>query len=221
MVNLIFVPRNYYMNGGVNGTINNTEDVQAFNRCFNEEFGFINHDSFYFIPTENYVVKDSNDGYSKINNEMCKLNMDYLDPIIESVNPKELEKGVNNREFKASAINFIPRFGAFVISAVSLNDRILGLQNYLLKTYLGKIDYNEKCSEVVFDTLDELSLVMSKNCSYVYDEFHDKKYDTERLFNILFDIKFGLIERNEDKIRMFSEDYEDFMDMYKDIKIFN
>ena len=83
------------------------------------------------------------------------------------------------------------------------------------------MDFSKKSSQVVLDTLDELELTLSSKCSYIYDDFHDKLYDTEKLFNILFDIESGSIIRKEDKITMFSEDYEDFMDIYKDIKIFN
>lgn len=212
MVYLIFVPKNI---------LDDKEKVKEFTRYLSKYCDYINSEKRYFVQTDNYEGDDNECGYGNIYVEMGKIDLNYLDHIIFNISPTEIntDGNVGLCEFKASSINLIPRFGAFIIEAASLKDRCIGLNNWGLKTFLGKIDLSEKSSQVVLDTLEELELSLSSKCSYVYDEFHDKKYDTEKLFNILFDIESGSIERKEDKIKMFSEEYEDFIKIYKDIKI--
>lgn len=217
MVYLIFVPENIISDG-----IKSKE----FDSYVSKHCNYMNSEKQYLVRTERYEGDDNESGYSNIYVEMGKVDLNYLDTYIDNINPKDLDIDEGICEFKSSRIDLIPRFGAFIVEAVSLKDRgidsnCLDLNTLGLKTFLSKIDFSKKSSQVVLDTLDELELSLSSKCSYVYDDFHDKLYDTEKLFNILFDIESGSIIRKEDKIRMFSEDYEDFMDMYKDIKIFN
>lgn len=212
MVYLIFVPKNI---------LNDEVKSKEFGSYLSKHCDYMNSERQYLIQTEKYEGDDNESGYDNIYVEMGKIDLNYLDPYINNINPKELDINENICEFKTSNINLIPRFGAFIVEAVSLKDRCLDLNTFGLKTFLSKMDFSKKSSQVVLDTLDELELTLSSKCSYIYDEFHDKKYDTEKLFNILFDIESGIIVRKEDKITMFSEDYEDFIDMYKDIKIFN
>lgn len=217
MVYLVFVPKNI---------LNDKLQYKEFDSYLSKYCNYTNSEKRYLIKTESYEGDDNESGYSNIYVEMGRIDLNYLDPYIDNINPKDLDIDENICEFKSSRIDLIPRFGAFIVEAVSLKDRgidsnYLDLNTWGLKTFLSKMDFSKKSSQVVLDTLDELELTLSSKCSYIYDDFHDKLYDTEKLFNILFDIESGSIIRKEDKITMFSEDYEDFMDIYKDIKIFN
>lgn len=163
MVYLIFVPKNILSDG-----IKSKE----FDSYVSKHCNYMNSEKQYLIRTERYEGDDNESGYSNIYVEMGKIDLNYLDPYIDNINPKDLDIDENICEFKSSHVDLIPRFGAFIVEAVSLKDRgidsnCLDLNTWGLKTFLSKMDFSKKSSQVVLDTLDELELTLSSKCSYI------------------------------------------------------
>lgn len=315
MLYICFIPKNFINNNfeDVNSTIQNI--LKYYSKS-------------YFIKSiEEYKEEENEFGYYNVINYLSdthSIDLNYLDPIVNEVtNGEEINEKENKIEYKTSNIYFIPKFGGFILKAVSLKDRIksssyeinkiLDINKELMETDLikltkelneanSKVDivrrkisrfsvlrelkrlilssglrphhlqpeinrigdnnyiniitlkngkwaienektgeilisdeildnikfYFEKKNKIIRDVYDELSIFKDTDeegdiivPEIVIDDFHDKKYSMKDLNKLLFkeDRENLIFERNEEKIRMFSEEYEDFIDVNKDIII--
>lgn len=316
MLYICFIPKNFINNNfeDVNSTIQNI--LKYYSKS-------------YFIKSiEEYKEEDNEFGYYNVINYLSdthSIDLNYLDPIVNEVtNGEELNEKENKIEYKTSNIYFIPKFGGFILKAVSLKDRIksssyeinkiLDINKELMETDLIKLtkelneansrvdivrrkisrfsvlrelkrlilssglrphhlqpeinrigdnnyiniitlkngkwaiedeiggeilisqeivekvkEFYDKRKEMVKDVFDELDLYFNVDLDFknenilnnVYDRFHDKHYDKNKLFNLLFkeDRDKLIFERDDKNITKFSEDYEDFIDENKDIII--
>lgn len=204
MVYLVFTPKNHI-------------DEMEHYLEENKELYYSLKDKFIMIGIENYNGNSNEDGYAHVLKEMLNIDLNYLDKFVYGDNKGLFNEDKDQREFKASDLSFVPKYGSVIVRALSLKDRANNLHSISLKTWF-ELMRDEKNENEIISTLDELDLKI--NLNYIYDDFHDKCYDLEMFFNLIFNVNNNSelnIQRNEFNISAFSENYEDFIEKFEEI----
>lgn len=194
MIRLIFAPKNLL-------NVNDAEGemlIKYINNKYPQD-----RMSKIIIPIEDYLGDDSSLGYNHIQNELYKIDLDYLDKHIpEDILKTMMKKNPNSIEFKSSEIDLIPRFGAFSILAASLYDRGTGIENNL-RDFLEVIDTDEESENILNEMFKELNFEFSKYGTEIINKNNGERYDAEITLNYMFSIDNGKLIKSEHNINVF------------------